>query len=90
MNPLLLIDGYKADHRRQYPDGTTLVYSNFTPRKSRVPGTEQVVFFGLQYFIMEYLQDRFEEDFFARPKQDVVAEYQAEMDAYLGDRKSVV
>jgi len=85
MNPLLLIDGYKADHRRQYPDGTTLVYSNFTPRKSRVPGTEQVVFFGLQYFIMEYLQDRFEEDFFARPKQDVVAEYQAEMDAYLGE-----
>lgn len=23
MNPALLIDGYKLDHRRQYPTGTT-------------------------------------------------------------------
>jgi len=27
MNPLLYTDGYKVDHRRQYPDNTTLVYS---------------------------------------------------------------
>ena len=31
INPALLIDGYKADHRRQYPIGTDYVYSNFTP-----------------------------------------------------------
>ena len=84
MNPLVLTDGYKLDHRRQYPDGTTLVYSNWTPRKSRVAGVEEVVFFGLQYFLKEYVMTRFARDFFARPKGEVVAEYAARVDAYLG------
>lgn len=84
MNPLLFIDGYKADHRRQYPEGTTLVYSNWTPRKSRVEGMDKVVFFGLQYFMLEYLQTRFTEDFFSRPKGAVCDEYKQFMDAYLG------
>ena len=55
MNPLLYTDGYKVDHRRQYPEQTTLVYSNWTPRKSRIEGVEEVVFFGLQYFIKKYI-----------------------------------
>ena len=55
INPLLYTDGYKVDHRRQYPHATTLVYSNWTPRKSRVKGVEEVVFFGLQYFIKRYM-----------------------------------
>ena len=84
MNPLLLTDGYKLDHRRQYPAGTTLVYSNWTPRKSRVEGVEEVVFFGLQYFLKEYVLERFERDFFARPKAEVLAEYAARVNAYLG------
>lgn len=29
---ILLTDGYKLDHRRQYPEGTEYVYSNWTPR----------------------------------------------------------
>lgn len=52
---LHLIDFYKADHRSQYPEGTNLVFSNFTPRKSRIAGCNEIVFFGLQYFIQEYL-----------------------------------
>ena len=28
---ILLTDGYKLDHRRQYPEGTEYVYSNWTP-----------------------------------------------------------
>ena len=87
MNPLLLTDGYKLDHRRQYPDGTTLVYSNWTPRKSRVEGVDEVVFFGLQYFLKEYVLHRFERDFFARPKAEVLAEYAARVNAYLGDNQ---
>lgn len=55
MNSLLYTDGYKVDHRRQYPEGTTLVYSNWTPRKSRIEGIDEVVFFGLQYFIKKYM-----------------------------------
>ena len=39
INPLMLIDFYKADHRRQYPEGTSEVYSNFTARSGRSPTT---------------------------------------------------
>ncbi len=84
MNALHLTDGYKVDHRRQYPNGTELVYSNWTPRKSRVPGVEKVVFFGLQYFIKKYLIEEFNQSFFNRPKAEVVAEYKRRIETYLG------
>ncbi len=84
MNPLLLTDGYKLDHRRQYPDSTSLVYSNWTPRQSRIKGIDKVVFFGLQYFLKEYVIERFQKDFFDRPKQEVLEEYAQRVNAYLG------
>lgn len=84
-HPLLLTDGYKLDHRRQYPNGTTLVYSNWTPRKSRVEGIEKVVFFGLQYFLKKYIIDDFQRYFFDRPKEEVVAEYSRRINHYLGE-----
>lgn len=64
MNPLLLVDSYKIHHTKMYPDGMTKLYSNFTPRKSRIPGIESVVTFGLQHFIKEFLIEKFNEDFF--------------------------
>lgn len=84
MNPLMLIDFYKADHRRQYPEGTELVYSNFTPRKSRQAENENLVFFGLQYFVKEYLIRQWNEGFFSLPKEKVVADYKRRMDNALG------
>ncbi|MEM8566228.1 MAG: nicotinate phosphoribosyltransferase [Bacteroidota bacterium] len=84
MNTLNLADGYKVDHRNQYPEGTELVYSNWTPRKSRMPGVDKVTFFGLQYFIKKYLQEDFDRNFFDKPKQEVVAEYRRRINAYLG------
>lgn len=84
MNPLLLTDGYKLDHRRQYPESTTLVYSNWTPRKSRMPEIEEVVFFGLQYFIKKYILEDFEQYFFRQPKDEVIAAYKRRIDNYLG------
>jgi nicotinamide phosphoribosyltransferase len=83
VNPLLLIDGYKLDHRRQYPAGTTRVYSNWTPRSSRVEGVDRVVFFGLQYFLQKYLCEEME-SWFKRPTQDVCDEYKTLVDRYLG------
>lgn len=83
-SPILLKDGYKVGHKFQYPEGTTLVYSNLTPRKSRNEEIHEVVFFGLQYFIKEYLIDQFSEGFFQRPKGEVVREYARRMDNYLG------
>jgi nicotinamide phosphoribosyltransferase len=84
MNPILLTDGYKVDHRRQYPAGTSLVYSNWTPRKSRIEGVDEVVFFGLQYFIKKYILEDFETYFFAQPKEKVVKEYARRINNYLG------
>jgi len=84
MSPILLKDGYKVGHKFQYPEGTTLVYSNLTPRKSRSAEVNEIVFFGLQYFIKEYLIRQFNEDFFKRPKADVLKEYARRMDTYLG------
>ena len=75
MNPLLYTDGYKVDHRRQYPDNTSLVYSNWTPRKSRIEGIDKVVFFGLQYFIKKYIMDDFQRNFFDQPKAQIIQRY---------------
>ncbi len=76
MNPMLLCDFYKIDHRRQYPEGTTLVYSNFTPRKSRRNGVNEVVFFGLQSFIKDYFLGVFNRWFFDRPIEETLYEMQ--------------
>lgn len=83
MNPITLIDGYKYSHRQQYPAGTTRVYSNWTPRESRIPGVDHVTFFGLQYFLDKYLGQEFGA-FFATPVNDVCAAYQRRLDGYLG------
>jgi nicotinamide phosphoribosyltransferase len=87
MNPLLLTDGYKVDHRRQYPDNTTLVYSNWTPRKSRIDGIDDIVFFGLQYFIKKYIIEDFQRDFFDKPKEEVLAKYSRRINNYLGENQ---
>ena len=87
MNPLLYTDGYKIDHRRQYPNKTTLVYSNWTPRKSRIKGINKVVFFGLQYFIKKYLIQEFQENFFNKPKKEICKKYSRRINNYLGENK---
>jgi nicotinamide phosphoribosyltransferase len=87
LNPITLIDGYKLDHRRQYPTGTKLVYSNWTPRTSRVDGQNKVVFFGLQYFLQKYLIEEFNQNFFQKPVDEVCASYERRVNGYLGPNK---
>lgn len=81
-NPTTLIDGYKLDHRRQYPAKTEFVYSNWTPRGSRT-GQKEVVFFGLQYFLDKYLGEEWEK-FFTTPKEVAAEKYKRRVDGYLG------
>jgi nicotinamide phosphoribosyltransferase len=52
-NILLLTDSYKVSHAKQYPPGTTNIYSYF---ESRGGEFKETVFFGLQYFIKRYLE----------------------------------
>lgn len=89
INPLTQIDFYKADHRRQYPAGTTEVYSNFTPRSAaHAPVLEtfdnKIVWFGLQGFITSYLIECWNDGFFALPRAQVVADYKRRLDNALG------
>ncbi|QPK94027.1 nicotinate phosphoribosyltransferase [Actinomyces sp. zg-332] len=73
---MLLADFYKLSHREQYPVNTEIVYSTLTPRVKKWDlHNDEVVFFGLQYFIKHYLIEKFEKDFFARPKEEVITEY---------------
>lgn len=51
-NTALLTDSYKLSHFKQYPKGTTKVFSYFESRQEDTP----ITFFGLQYFIKEYLE----------------------------------
>jgi nicotinamide phosphoribosyltransferase len=85
MNPLLLTDGYKTGHHQQYPKGTTLVYSNFTPRSNKYApkGCDEVVVFGPQ-MVMKQLHEMFQNEFFSKPKAEVCGEMKRELSAYLG------
>lgn len=84
LKPFHLTDGYKLDHRRQYPPNITKVYSNFTARGSRIPGVNKVIFFGLQYFIVEFLIKLFNKDFFHKDIKDISIDYTRRINAYLG------
>ena len=83
-NPLLLTDFYKISHYQQYPKNTSFVYSNMTARKSMLAGVDSVVFFGLQYFVLEYLIKYFNENFFSREKSEVIKEYSRRIRTSLG------
>jgi nicotinamide phosphoribosyltransferase len=85
MNPLLLTDGYKTGHHLMYPEGTTLVYSNFTPRSNKYApkGCDQLVSFG-QQMMMVKIHEAFNRDFFSRKKKEVCGEMKEELEMYLG------
>ena len=52
-NLLLLADAYKYAHHKLYIPGTTKIYSYLESRGGTFPET---VFYGLQYFLKEYLE----------------------------------
>lgn len=88
INPAIIIDGYKTGHKDQYPENTQEVYSNFTPRNNKHFKSwnkdNNVVFFGLQYFIKNYLIKEWNENFFNKPKNEVISEYKELLSEYLG------
>lgn len=51
-NIILDTDSYKASHWKQYPPGTTSMFSYIESRGGKF---DKTVFFGLQYYIKEYL-----------------------------------
>ena len=55
-NPILASDSYKFSHFMQYPEGAKFVSSYIEARGTKIEGVNEVVLFGLQAFIKEFLQ----------------------------------
>jgi hypothetical protein len=92
--PVLLKDGYKVGHKFQYPKDTLKVYSNLTARQGRKSASNQyatrksqkagIVFYGAQAFILRYLVEDFQDNFFSRPVEEVMSKYTRRINNYLG------
>jgi len=87
LSAMLLADFYKISHREMYPENTQLVYSTWTARTSRLLDVNETVHFGHQAFIKEFLIRFFNEHFFGRPKEEVIAEYSRIIKNTLGIEK---
>jgi len=84
INPFFLCDGYKVGHPPMYPEGTTLVYSNLTPRSNRyAPGGVDYVVSFYQQPAMQMIYETFQSNFFNKPKSVVCAEIRTEYSMYL-------
>lgn len=92
INPVHAIDWYKASHIDQYPKGTELVYSNFTPRSNKLSNlpfdNDGIVFFGLQYYIQKHLIEDWNENFFNQPLAKVLDTYRRRARLALGKEPS--
>lgn len=84
-----LTDGYKVGHGPLYIDGTTVVYSNNTPRSDKIYLKNctrfydgRLVFVGAQGAVQEIHE--FWQDFFDAPKDFIIDIYAKRMLGYLG------
>ncbi len=83
-HPETIIDGYKFGHRTQYGPEVTRVLANFTPRATRVPGHEELVYFGGQYYRDRWLTQHWNDHFFAENVEKVCKRYLRRVTGYLG------
>ena len=83
---LLLSDTYKQCHDRMYPKGLTKLVSYWVPRKSMLKNQNEMVFFGLQAFIKEYLVDYFHDNFFSLSEDYMIKLYSASMNVQIGEK----
>lgn len=90
INPLTCADAYKLSHKGFMSDDTEVIYSNLTPRTLKyLPIPEDLhqnksVFFGLQFFIKDFLINDWNELFFKQPKEKVIAKFKRRCDTFLG------
>lgn len=83
-------DSYKLGHMVQYPKGTNLVYSNFTPRSTKhspIPtdyDDGKIVVFGTQAVIQEMVA-LWEETFFSQPWDAVEPDLARIVAPFVGD-----
>lgn len=68
---VLVNDYYKLCHPIQYSRDITQMTSYLTPRKSRLPGIDKMVFFGLAAYVQRYVKDMFDKQFFSVPRAEL-------------------
>ena len=71
MNPIFYKDFYKDGHFEQYDKDVVQIFSNWTPRNSRVPGQKKIINFGLTHLLKKYIIGEFDKEFFGRPWEHV-------------------
>lgn len=83
-SPIHYKDFYKTSHFKMNPPHTEEVYSNLTPRASRIPYIDYVVAFGFQAFFLRRWIKEFNEKFFYANRKLVVEAYKRRLDTSLG------
>lgn len=85
-----ITDGYKVGHGAMYADGTTLVYSNLTPRSDKIYRRNCTEFYdgklvvvGIQGAVQE-IEEMWNEEFFYKDIHEVVPKFAQRMAGYLG------
>lgn len=85
------IDGYKVSHKDQYPEGTEEVYSNFTPRSTRLfkglPDYDnKILVFGTRA-TFKLVLELWDDTFFKLPKKEALDYIYRRLKNYLGTSK---
>lgn len=92
LNPLLAVDSYKLGHMTMYPEGTTKVYCNLTPRTSKRLSDElpkkfydgKIVVYGISGAIQEIVE-LFDSEFFSLPLHIVLDAFHTAVLPFIGD-----
>lgn len=86
--PLEQADGYKLSHKKFMREGTTMLYANITARsaaRAKFHDAElRVVWAGMQAFLKDFIIAEFNNEFFSRPFKEVIGEWKARVEGYLG------
>lgn len=81
---MLCSDTYKHTHPRMYPKNLNKLVSYLTVRKNMSEAFDKMVFTGLQPFMMDYLVQGFNDQFFNLPLSDVEKVYKEYMGVQIG------
>ena len=81
---MLFSDTYKHTHPRMYPSNQNTLVSYLVARKNMSKAFPKMVFQGLQPFLIDYLINGFNEQFFNLPLERVEKEYKHYMDIQIG------
>lgn len=89
---ILFADWYKPSHISMYSKKSEIVQDNMTPRNAKyfphfVDGDTRVMMAGLQGFTKWFLIDMFNETFFNKPKDEVIAEFKEVADLAIGPNR---